>query len=346
MSTITLNEASKLNPGKNAIKASLLGSKSASTLVKTSQAALKEWPSLDGAKKKAIYAKLGELKKAAKENMGAEIKGVKPEQKAAATEKATQMHATFVAAVKKREKKEEQPGEDEGKEDTVDVSGLEKERDEIKDWLINAEKELYKKIEGMDEDAALKVALKMQDEAIQKAAKYNDLIAKIEDAKKSNEAYRVLTEWFEILLEFDADKIVDKIKDKVEDISGDVEDPKEDTSDADAEAIDDKIDTLLDELDELESDEGQLEMELDDYNDDRIKAIKKYNDDQTDENEQAKKDAIADYNSAKWKIEKQREDLNKQIKEVKAKIKELKATKNESRIIMTYESFLNERHNS
>ena len=347
MSTITLNEASKLNPGKNAIKASLLGSKTASTLVKTSQAALKEWPSLDRTKKKAIYAKLGELKKAAKENMGAEIKGVKPEQKTAATEKATQMYASFVAAVKKREKKEEQPSEEEeGKEETVDVSGLEKERDEIKDWLINAEKELYKKIEGMNDDDAYKVAMKMQDEAIQKAAKYNDLIAKIEDAKKSNEAYRVLTEWFEILLEFDADKIVDKIKDKVEDIAGDAGDSKEDTSDADAEAIDDKIDTLLDELDELESDEGQLEMELDDYNDDRIKAIKKYNDDQTDENEQAKKDAIADYNSAKWKIEKQREDLNKQIKEVKAKIKELKATKNESRIIMTYESFLNERHNS
>jgi hypothetical protein len=363
MELLNLNEASKLNPGKNAIKASLLGSRSASVLVKTSQAALKQWPSLNREKKKEVYAKLAELKKAARENMRTEIKGVKPEQKTAAAEKATQMYASFVAAVKKREKTE--GGEEETK---VDVSALEKERDEIKDWLVNAQDELMKAIEGKSEEDAYKIALKMQDDAIVKAKKYNDLIAKIEDANKSNESYKILTEWFDILLEFDADKIVDKIKDKVENIEKKVEGGEDSKQEPEEEDDDAKRDALLDELDELEEQDRDLESELDDADSERKDAIAAYNDaaakhkeakdsgadqdmlydldDAEYEAEEKKGYAIDDYNKAKSRIEKERGELAKKMKEVKDKIKTLQPRKNESRIIMTFDNFITERYHS
>jgi chromosome segregation ATPase len=366
MESLNLNEASKLNPGKNAIKASLLGSKSASALVKTAQAALKQWPSLNREKKKEIYAKLAELKKAARENMRAEIKGAKPEQKTAAAEKATQLYSSFVAAVKKREKAE---SSEEEKETKVDVSALEKERDEIKDWLVNAQDKLMKAIEGKSEEDAYKIALKMQDEAIAKANKYNDLIAKIEDANKSNEAYKILTEWFDILLEFDADKVVDKIKDKVENIEKKVEGGEDSEEEPEEEEDDDaKRDALLDELDELEEQDRDLESELDDADSERKDAIAAYNDaaakhkeakdsgadqdtlydldDAEYEAEEKKGYAIDDYNRAKSRIGKEREEIAKKIKEVNNKLKELKPRKNESRIVMTFDNFITERYGS
>jgi hypothetical protein len=386
MESLNLNEASKLNPGKNAIKASLLGSKSASALVKTAQAALKQWPSLDRAKKKDIYAKLAELKKAAKENMGAELKGVKPEKKAAAAEKATQMYASFLAAVKKREKAEntEEEKPKEGEEETnkeednkVDVSALEKKRDEIKDWFADMQEKMGK-IEAEAEksgdwDKAEKIAKSMEKEAIAKANEYNDIVAKIEDANKSNEAYRALTEWFQFLLEFDAEKAVDQIKDKAEDIEkkakssdgegGDSKDEEEPEEDDDA-----KRDALLDELDALEEQEYDLDSELDGLNDDRLEAIESYNDavkkhkeakssgadedtlydldDAEYEAKEAKDQAILDYNNAKSGIGKKKEELSKKIKEVNDKLKQLKPRKNESRIIMKFDTFINERYNN
>jgi hypothetical protein len=385
MESLNLNEASKLNPGKNAIKASLLGSKSASALVKTAQAALKQWPSLDRAKKKDIYTKLGELKKAAKENMGAELKGVKPEKKVAAAEKATQMYASFVAAVKKREKaaepEEEKPKE--GEEETnkeeetkVDVSALEKERDELKQWF----EDLAPMMSEVEEEAnktgdwskAEKIALKYQDEAIAKANKYNDIVAKIEDANKSNEAYKILTEWFEILLEFDVDKIVDKIKDKVENIEKKAagaegeEEPEEEEEEEDDD--DAKRDELLDELDALEEQEYDLDSELDSANDDKLEAIKAYSeaakkhkeakasgadedtlydlDDAEYEAKEAKEQAEIEYSSAKRNNKEKKEELSKKIKEVNDKLKQLKSRKNESRIIMKFDTFINERYNN
>jgi hypothetical protein len=393
MESLNLNEASKLNPGKNAIKASLLGSKSASALVKTAQTALKQWPALDRAKKKDVYAKLAELKKAAKQNMGAELKGVKPEKKAAASEKAAQMYSSFLAAVKKREKaadsgeekpedsEEEKPKDSEEeteKEDNkVDVSALEKKRDEIKDWFVDMQEKMGK-IEAEAEksgdwDKAEKIAKSMEKEAVAKANEYNDIVAKIEDANKSNEAYRALTEWFQFLLEFDAEKAVDQIKDKAEDIekkakSSDGEDSKDSEDEEDGEGDDSELDALLDELDSLEEKEFDLESELDGLNDDRLEAIESYNDaakkhkeakssgadedtlydldDAEYEAKEAKDQAILDYNSAKSGIGKKKEELSKKIKEVKDKIQKAKAGKNESRVIMTFDNFINERYNS
>lgn len=356
MQTMNLNEASKLNPGKNAIKASLLGSKTAATLVKTSQAALKQWPSLDREKKKAIYAKLAELKKAAKQNMKNEISGVKPEQKKAAAEKATQMYASFLAA----SKKQEETG------NTVDISALEKKRDELKDWLISAQDEFVKAIEGKSDEEAEKIGEKMMADAMKKGEEYNKILQQIEDANKSNEAYSRLTEWFQILLEFDADKAVDALKDKVEDVvSGGGKESNKDKEDA----IDDnELDTLLDELDALEEEDRDLEQELDQLNDEKNEAIKEYEaaakknkeakdsgadqdtlydlDDAEYEAEEKKQYAVNDYYRERKRIDKERDELNTKIKALKVKIQKLNASKNESRIVMTYESFLNSKYNS
>jgi hypothetical protein len=224
-----------------------------------------------------------------------------------------------------------------------------------------------------DWDKAEKIAKSMEKEAIAKANEYNDIVAKIEDANKSNEAYRALTEWFQFLLEFDAEKAVDQIKDKAEDIEkkakssdgegGDSKDEEEPEEDDDA-----KRDALLDELDALEEQEYDLDSELDGLNDDRLEAIESYNDavkkhkeakssgadedtlydldDAEYEAKEAKDQAILDYNNAKSGIGKKKEELSKKIKEVNDKLKQLKPRKNESRIIMKFDTFINERYNN
>lgn len=356
MQTMNLNEASKLNPGKNAIKASLLGSKTAATLVKTSQAALKQWPSLDREKKKAIYAKLAELKKAAKQNMKNEISGVKPEQKKAAAEKATQMYASFLAASKKRE----ETG------DTVDISALEKKRDELKDWLTGAQDEFVKAIEGKSDEEAEKIGEKMMADAMKKSEEYNKILQQIEDANKSNEAYSRLTEWFQILLEFDADKAVDALKDKVKDVvsGGGKESDESDESDEDKEAaIDAKYEQMEEELNDKMYD---IDMEIQELKDDADIArdqAKEYYDRAQDmkadkepqseyqpyfdlyreysEEANAIKEKIRELKSKLAKTEKEYENMQKEYKKELAALKENVSP----RVILKYDQFINERYN-
>ena len=57
-----LNESSKLNPGKRMIMGSMVGSKGAAAVVKTSQEALKSWPELKRKQKSEVLNKLKEKK--------------------------------------------------------------------------------------------------------------------------------------------------------------------------------------------------------------------------------------------------------------------------------------------
>lgn len=359
MKSINLNEASKLNPGKNAIKASLLGSKSAATLVKTAQGALKQWPELDREKKKAVYAKLGDLKKVAKQNMSKEIGKVKPEQKKAAAEKATQMHASFTAAIKKRENSNEAG---------PDISKLEKQRDELKDWLVGAQDEFEKSIEGKSDDEAEKIGEKMMATATKKAEEYNKILQQIEDANKSNEAYSCLTEWFQILLEFDADKTVDALGDKVKDV---VSGGNDGSSESDGESDEDKEAAIDDKYEKMEEDLTQqlidLDMEIEDLKDkaesDREEAqdyYKSAQDMKADKEDPADieyqmdnyREYMKDSNAAKEKVSELKSEYAKIEKEIEKVKKEytnaLKALKENTggRLILKYHQFINERFGS
>lgn len=327
-----LNEASKLNPGKNAIKASLLGSKSASVLVKTASAALKKWPTLDKATKKSVYDKLAELKKVAKENMRNETSKVKPEQKKAATEKATQMYASFVAAVKKRAKAED------AEDQTPDVSALEKQRDELKDWFSTAEEELNNAVKGKTDDEAEAIADKFMADAEKKANQYNEILAKIEDANKSNEALAYLNEWFDLLLEFDADAAAERIKDAAEEIvSG--------GGDSDS---GDEEDSLRERIQEIDNEIEELKERKDDLNQEKS-VVREQIADMKEEG--AEEEDIADYKEELESLNKQSSEisseifqLQKQMEELEEDLKKLQESVNSSRIL-NFTQFVNERLN-
>lgn len=325
---LTIFEASRLNPGKKMILGSLLGSKGAAELVKTSTVALKQWPKLDKKQKASFYEKLKELKDIAKQTLSADLKNANPVKKKAAREKAVVISQKFAAAVKKRE------GSSDAK---PDISKLEQKRDELKDWLLGAQAEMEKEGEGKSDEEAAKIGDKYIALALKKADEYNKIIQQIEDANKSNEAFNILVESFIALLEFDADKVVDKIKDAAEELKGGSDkSDSEDDSDEDG----DYDEKLKEELAELKADYKDKKEEWLDYrkeldliNSEIYKAKKAGDDDEVDSLE-----------SHRDHLKQELEDAQDELDDMKADIERLESELSESRVIMTFESFVNNKY--
>jgi len=351
-----LNESSKLNPGKRMIMGSMVGSKGAAAVVKTSQEALKSWPELKRKQKSEVLNKLKELKAKAKETLSADLKAAPKEKKAAAREKADAVYQKFKAAVKKRTSQEEDSGDNSKK-----IESLKAEREKINDstkQILDEFDKMNNDIESgkLDPEKAMSKAEPLIAKLEKFAKQADDIDKSIAELEGTNESFLNMSpEMF--LYEMDIEKAVDKAKSIVDTIEDKAKKGSGDGDNSEKEKLKKEIEDQKKEIEEIKADIKkkrdealELRQSLKDYYDD-LNMFKKEKDDESAMQVKDEIDRIQDEiddlnNEADGDEDINLEDAKEYLKELEDKLKSLgeSSSYQYTKHVMLFEQFVKTRY--